>query len=127
MTTGTAAQTLPLPKGWSKIVRTGVIHALSVAATALTTAWSRAAGSRSSRHRAFAEVERLRTEIALLSEELGLKDARWARIPARRRPYYGPTVGVQGVPGRALSIRSPLLAPSYNVLLSPVWTNFPEG
>ncbi len=26
----------------------------------------------------------------MLSEELELKDARWARVPARRRPYYGP-------------------------------------
>ena len=25
-----------------------------------------------------------------LTEELDLKDSRWARVPARRRPYYGP-------------------------------------
>ncbi len=79
---------LPLPRGWSKIVRTGVLHAVSVAAMALTSAWSRA--SRSSRHCASAEVDRLRAEVALLTEELDVKDSRWARVPARRRPYYGP-------------------------------------
>ncbi|MHC4082768.1 MAG: helix-turn-helix domain-containing protein, partial [Planctomycetota bacterium] len=34
--------------------------------------------------------DRLRTEIALLSEELAIKDARWSRVPARRRPHYHP-------------------------------------
>ena len=38
----------------------------------------------------FAEADRLRIEIALLEEELEIKDARWARAPARRRPHYGP-------------------------------------
>ena len=30
----------PLPRGWTKIVRSAVIHADSVASTAMTTAWS---------------------------------------------------------------------------------------
>ena len=79
---------LPLPRGWSKITRAGVLHAISVAAMAMTSAWSRA--NRTSRQRALAEVDRLRSEIAQLAEELDLKDSRWARVPARRRPYYGP-------------------------------------
>ena len=80
--------TLPLPKGWRRVTRAGVLHAISVAAMAMTSAWSKA--SRSSRQRALAEVDRLRTEVAQLTEELDLKDSRWARVPARRRPYYGP-------------------------------------
>ncbi len=83
-------QPLPLPRGWSNIVNSAVLHALSLAATALTAAWSRASTSRSSRHRERAERDRLRVEIAQLKEEFGIKDARWARAPARRRPYYGP-------------------------------------
>ena len=79
---------IPLPRGWSKAVRAGVLHAISIAAMAMTSAWSRA--SRSSRQRSLAEVDRLRSENALLTEELDLKDSRWARVPARRRPYYGP-------------------------------------
>jgi transposase InsO family protein len=81
---------LPLPRGWPKVVNRGVLHAITVAAMALTHAWSRAASSRSRRQRARSETDHLRTEIALLTEELELKDTRWARIPARRRPYYGP-------------------------------------
>ncbi len=86
----TGSTALPLPRGWSKFVRTGVLHAISLAATALTAAWARAAASRSSRRTQSAEADRLRTEVALLTEELDLKDSRWARVPARRRPYYGP-------------------------------------
>ncbi len=81
---------LPLPRRWSEVKRTGVLHAISVAAMAMTSAWSKASSGRSSRQRALAEVDRLRTEVALLTEELELKDARWARVPARRRPYYAP-------------------------------------
>ena len=81
---------LPLPRGWRKVTRAGVLHAISVAAMAMTAAWSKASAGRSSRQRALADVDRLRTEVALLKEELELKDARWARVPARRRPYYGP-------------------------------------
>ena len=80
---------LPLPRGWRKVTRAGVLHAISVAAMAMTAAWSKASAGRS-RQRALADVDRLRTEVALLTEELELKDARWARVPARRRPYYGP-------------------------------------
>ena len=75
------SSTLP---GWRKITRAGVLHAISVAAMAMTSAWSRA--SRSSRQRASAEVDRLGSEIAQLTEELDLKDSRWARVPARRCP-----------------------------------------
>jgi len=80
--------TLPLPKAWHRVTRAGVLHAISVASMAMTSAWSKA--SRSTRQRALAEADQLRREIALLTAELELKDARWARLPARRRPFYGP-------------------------------------
>ena len=81
---------LPLPRAWRDVTRTGVLHAISVAAMAMTSAWSKASAGRSSWQRALAEVDRLGTEVALLKEELELKDARLTRVPARRRPYYGP-------------------------------------
>jgi hypothetical protein len=37
-----------------------------------------------------AELERANTEIALLEEELTIKDSRRSRIAPRRRPYYRP-------------------------------------
>ncbi len=79
---------LPLSRGWRKVTRAGVLHAISVAAMAMTSAWSRA--SRSSRQRSLAEVDRLLSENALLTKVLDLKYSRWARVPARRGPYYGP-------------------------------------
>lgn len=42
------------------------------------------------RVRLSAECERLRSEVALLREELRIKDARLALIPARERPQYPP-------------------------------------
>jgi len=52
-------------------------------------AWGRAARNRRPRV-VVAELERAKTEIALLKEELSIKDTRWSRVPPRRRPYYSP-------------------------------------
>jgi hypothetical protein len=90
MSTRCAAAPLTLPRGWPRKVRSAVLHAISLAATALGMAWGRAAASSSLRRRQAAETDRLRTEIRLLEEELAIKDARWSRLPARRRPHYGP-------------------------------------
>ena len=79
-----------LPKGWGKHIKSSILHAISLAAAALTCAWSRTATSRSSRTRLEAELDRANTEIALLKEELGIKDARWSRLRSRRRPHYTP-------------------------------------
>ena len=55
---------IPLPRGWPKIVRSGVLHAISLAATALAAAWSRASTSRSSKRKRRAETDRLRSEVS---------------------------------------------------------------
>jgi hypothetical protein len=57
-------------------VRSAVVHAIGMARAALTTSrgWA----------------DRLRQEVGLLLEELRIKDARLARIPAQRRPHYPP-------------------------------------
>jgi transposase InsO family protein len=57
---------------------------------ALTRAWGSGATSRRRTTRLLAEVDRANTEIALLEEELRIKDGRWKRIAPRRRPYYRP-------------------------------------
>ena len=57
-----------------------------MAATTLTQACSRD-GARTC---GAAESDHLRTKIALLSEELPLKDERWERLPVHRRPHYDP-------------------------------------
>ncbi len=81
----------PLPRGWTKHVRSAFLHALSLASTALTVARSRAATSPRPTKRLQTELDRANTEIALLREELDVKDARWSRLASRRRPHFSPT------------------------------------
>ncbi|MBZ5638842.1 MAG: DDE-type integrase/transposase/recombinase [Acidobacteriia bacterium] len=82
---------VPLPKGWSQRVRSAAIHAVSMANVVFTVTRSRAENHFNARVRLKAENDRLRNEIALLREELRIKDARMERIPAQRRPHYSPT------------------------------------
>ncbi len=79
-----------MPAGWTLFVKSAVLHAVSLAATALTLASSRASASRVQRRQLQAELDRATTEIAVLREELDIKDARWNRLPPRRRPFYTP-------------------------------------
>lgn len=51
MPTRSASLTLTPPKGWPQIVRSAMLHAISMAATALTVAWGRAGATRCSRQR----------------------------------------------------------------------------
>ncbi len=81
---------IPLPKQWNKRVRSAVLHAISLAQFALTSARGQIQRQDRVRDRGFAKIERLRQEIRLLKEELRLKDARMLRVPGRRRPYYQP-------------------------------------
>ena len=83
-------KTTPLPRGWTTRVKSALIQSVSLAATALTLAHGRASASRNPRRRLAAELDRANTEIALLKEELAIKDDRWSRLPSRRRPYYLP-------------------------------------
>jgi transposase InsO family protein len=76
---------IPLPGGWAKHVKASLLHAISLAAMALTVARSRRARSRLE-----TELERADNEIALLKEELAIKDARWVRVSTRRRPHFTP-------------------------------------
>ena len=64
-----------LPKHWPRRVRSAAIHALSLANLVFTVTRSRAENHFSARVRLLAESDRLRSEIALLREELRLKDA----------------------------------------------------
>ena len=84
------APNVPLPKHWNKHVKAGVLHVISLAqyATACTRSW--AADSRNARMRLTAEKDRLEQELARLREEIRIKDARMARLPAHRRPQDTP-------------------------------------
>jgi putative transposase len=80
-----------LPAHWPRHVRSAIVHAVSMATIALTHALARAANHPDGQIRAQAEIDRLEREVALLVEELRIKDARMERLPAQRRPHYPPS------------------------------------
>ena len=82
---------IPLPKGWPSHVKSGVLHIISLAHFSITHARGWAAKSVSARVRIAAEKDRLHQEIALLREELRIKDARMSVIAPHRRPRCAPT------------------------------------
>ena len=79
-----------LPRDWPSHVKSAVLHATGLAHAALTRARGWCADSSLARVRLAARVDQLTAEVALLREELRIKDARMARIPAERRPPYPP-------------------------------------
>src|SRR6266571_507611 len=82
---------LPLPRGWSRRVRSAVIQVISLARTSLALSQGWASESMNPELRRRAEGDRLQQEIHLLSEEIRIKDARMEQLEAHRRPHYPPT------------------------------------
>ncbi len=82
---------LPPPRGWSCHVRKSVLQILSLAWYTFISVRGWAAHSRSLRTRMLSEIQDLRRELSLLTQELRLKDARMSRTHPRRRAYYSPT------------------------------------
>ena len=80
-------RSIRLPTQSSKHVNAGVLHAISLASVALACARGRATDQR----RLCTQLEQATSEIALLREELSIKDGRWERSHSRRRPHYTPT------------------------------------
>ena len=80
-----------LPAGWPRCVKPAMLHVLSLAqyAAAYTRSW--AADSRNAWLRLRAQNDQLRQLVALLKEELRIKDERLRRIPPHKRPHYLPT------------------------------------
>ncbi len=80
-----------LPKNSSDCVRSAVVHVISLARFALLAAENCANRGRSAKPHRPSQCSRLKQEIALLREELRIKDGRMGRIAPHRRPHYTPT------------------------------------
>ena len=80
---GRPCSVIPLPKQWTKRVRSAIIHTIPMAQHSLTCARGRAVKSASNERRLRLEIERLRQELNLLQEEMRLKDG---RMPSRPSP-----------------------------------------
>ncbi len=81
---------IPLPKSWPLHLKSAVVHVISLAHFSITHARGWASNSGSEKVRTASESDRLYEEIALLREELRIKDARMCAIAALRRPRYAP-------------------------------------
>jgi putative transposase len=82
--------TIPLPPTWPQHTKSAIVHAVALAHFVLTHVRGWCVNSRIARVRLAAECDIRREQVALLREELRIKDARMARIPARCRPHYPP-------------------------------------
>ena len=82
---------ITLPRGWPRRVKSAMLHVISLAqyATAFTRSW--AVNSPITRVRLKTENDRLRQHVALLTEEIRIKDARMKSIAPHKRPHYTPT------------------------------------
>ena len=82
---------IELPRGWPRHVRSAMLHVIALGqyAVAYTRSW--AVNGRIARVRLKARNDQLRQEVALLTEEIRIKDARMARVDPQKRPHYSPT------------------------------------
>ncbi len=82
---------LALPRDWPNSIKSAYLCAVALARVALVETRSWCVNSPIERIRLAADNERLDAEVALLREELRIKDARLARIAPANRPHYPPT------------------------------------
>ncbi len=82
---------IPLPACWSHHTTSAMLHVISLAQFALNHARGWAVNSPIARVRLKVENDRLEQNIALMNEEIRIKDARMERIDSHRRPHYAPT------------------------------------
>ncbi len=85
------SRVIPLPRGWSRNVKSAVLHVIALAQYAATYTRGWAIDGRIARLRLKAENDQLRQEVALLTEEMRIKDARMKRVDPQKRPHYAPT------------------------------------
>ena len=78
-----AFQGVPLPKDWPEYVKLAVIHSIALAHKAITYSRSFAIDSSIERVRLAAQLDRAQGDIALLREEIRIKDARMGTILPR--------------------------------------------
>ena len=89
--TSTEQPRLTVPKGWTKPIQAAMLQVIALAQFALSYTRCFAANCPNERVRLAAKADQHEQQVALLREEIRIKDARFTRIPAARRPHYQPT------------------------------------
>jgi hypothetical protein len=75
--------TVPLPKGWPRVAKSAIVHAVALAHFVVAHVRGWCVDSPLRRVRLAGECERLRSEVAMLREELRIKDTRLPRATDR--------------------------------------------
>jgi len=79
---------IPLPRHWPKHVNSSLLHVIALAHFAIVQVRSWCVNSPIARVRLAGKCDRLTAEVAMLREELRIKDARMARIAPSHRPHF---------------------------------------
>jgi len=87
----TTTPSFPEFESWPRRARAAALHAVSLAHSAITCSRGWCADSPLRRVQLQGQLDQAKTEIALLREELRIKDGRMSRIEPHRRPFYPPT------------------------------------
>ena len=87
--------TIPVPRQWSKYIKSSFIQTISLASAAFTSTCALAAKRKATHTQLKAELARALHEITLLEEELSIKHARLKKVPPHKRPYYTPILRMQ--------------------------------
>lgn len=74
---------IPLPRGWRGSVRAGLLHAVALARVALLEVLAGFETGSNPRAALFSRLHRAEQRCALMEEELRIKDACMAQLPAR--------------------------------------------
>ena len=82
---------IQLPHNWPRHVRAALLYVIALAqyAVAYTRSW--VIDGQTARVRLKAQNHQLRQEVALLTEEIRIKDVRMKRVDPQKRPHYVPT------------------------------------
>ena len=86
---------LPVPRQWPSCIKSAFIHTISLASAVFTSTQALGSKRKASATRSKAELAQTYHEIALLREEMRIKDERFRRISPHRRPYYSPIQRMQ--------------------------------
>jgi hypothetical protein len=79
------------PNEWPDCVKAALVHVASMAHWAIVYTKSWCANSPIARVRMAGRLDEAKQEVSLLGEEIRIKNARMAKIPAKNRPHYPPT------------------------------------
>jgi len=92
---------LPVPRQWPKHIKSAFLHTISLASAVFSNTCALAEKRKSNHTRFKAELAQTYQEIALLREELDIKDNRFMKVSPFKRPRYSPIQRLQILKVRA--------------------------